>query len=54
MAIVMSLYDPQPEVWPSPQEVDRSLDNFNNLPELAQTKKILNQEHYFRTTIKKI
>lgn len=50
MAIVMSPYDPQPEVWPSPQEVHHTLHKFNNLPELDQKKKMLNQEDYLRST----
>ena len=41
-AIVYSPYDAQPEVWPSPIVVQRVLAQFKNMPEMEQSKKMVN------------
>ena len=41
-AIVYSPYDAQPEVWPSPIMVQRVLARFKNMPEMEQSKKMVN------------
>lgn len=45
-AIAYSPYHQQPEVWPSPSEVERVLAEFKSRPENDQTKKVLNQENF--------
>ena len=45
-AITYSPYHQQPEVWPSPGEVERVLAEFKSRPENDQTKKVLNQENF--------
>ncbi|KAJ9707498.1 hypothetical protein PVL29_002501 [Vitis rotundifolia] len=45
-AITYSPYHQQPEVWPSPSEVERVLAEFKSRPENDQTKKVLNQENF--------
>lgn len=45
-AITYSPYHQQPEVWPSPSEVERVLADFKSRPENDQTKKVLNQENF--------
>ncbi|XP_057430539.1 agamous-like MADS-box protein AGL80 [Lotus japonicus] len=52
-AIVYSPYDPQPEVWPSPLGVQRVLAKFRRMPELEQSKKMVNQESFLRQRIQK-
>ncbi|KAG4923443.1 Agamous-like MADS-box protein AGL80 [Glycine soja] len=52
-AIVYSPYDPQPEVWPSPMGVQRVLAKFRRMPELEQSKKMVNQESFLRQRIMK-
>ena len=52
-AIVYSPYDAQPEVWPSPIMVQRVLSQFKNMPEMEQSKKMVNQEHFLRQRIGK-
>ncbi|XP_027337523.1 agamous-like MADS-box protein AGL80 [Abrus precatorius] len=52
-AIVYSPYDPQPEVWPSPMGVQRVLAKFRRMPELEQSKKMVNQESFLRQRILK-
>ncbi|XP_020211538.1 agamous-like MADS-box protein AGL80 [Cajanus cajan] len=52
-AIVYSPYDPQPEVWPSPMGVQRVLSKFRRMPELEQSKKMVNQESFLRQRILK-
>ncbi|KAG4975091.1 agamous-like MADS-box protein AGL80 [Glycine soja] len=52
-AIVYSSYDPQPEVWPSPMGVQRVLSKFRRMPELEQSKKMVNQESFLRQRIMK-
>jgi hypothetical protein len=52
-AIIYSPYDPQPEVWPSPLGVQRVLSKFRKMPELEQSKKMVNQESFLRQRIQK-
>ncbi|KAK7309891.1 hypothetical protein RJT34_06985 [Clitoria ternatea] len=52
-AIVYSPYDPQPEVWPSPMGVQTVLAKFRRMPELEQSKKMVNQESFLRQRILK-
>ncbi|XP_061340353.1 agamous-like MADS-box protein AGL80 [Gastrolobium bilobum] len=52
-AIIYSPYDPQPEVWPSPLGVQRVLAKFRRMPELEQSKKMVNQESFMRQRILK-
>ncbi|XP_050225289.1 agamous-like MADS-box protein AGL80 [Mercurialis annua] len=47
-AIIYSPYDAQPEVWPSPIGVQRVLSQFKNMPEMEQSKKMVNQESFLR------
>ncbi|XP_027337505.1 agamous-like MADS-box protein AGL80 [Abrus precatorius] len=50
-AIIYTPNDPQPEVWPSEWEVHRVLSKFKRVPELEQSKKMLNQESFLRQRI---
>ncbi|KAF5203782.1 agamous-like MADS-box protein AGL80, partial [Thalictrum thalictroides] len=44
-AIIYGPEDPQPDVWPStPSEAHRVLTRFNSMPEMEQSKKMMNQE----------
>ncbi|XP_058752348.1 agamous-like MADS-box protein AGL80 [Vicia villosa] len=52
-AIIYSPYDPQPEVWPSPIGVQRVLSKFRRMPELEQSKKMVNQESFLKQRIQK-
>ncbi|CAL5213104.1 unnamed protein product [Lathyrus oleraceus] len=52
-AIIYSPYDPQPEVWPSQPGVQRVLNKFRRMPELEQSKKMVNQESFLRQRIEK-
>ncbi|KAL5077077.1 hypothetical protein RYX36_016061 [Vicia faba] len=52
-AIIFGENDPQPEVWPSPEGVQNVLSRFNGLPELEQSKKMLNQESFLKQRIQK-
>ncbi|XP_054817508.1 agamous-like MADS-box protein AGL80 [Prosopis cineraria] len=52
-AIVYSPYDSQPEVWPSPFGVQRVLSKFRRMPELEQSKKMVNQEGFLKQRIMK-
>ncbi|OIV90877.1 hypothetical protein TanjilG_15610 [Lupinus angustifolius] len=52
-AIVYSPYEQQPEVWPSPWGVQRVLSKFRNMPELEQSKKMVNQEIFLKQRILK-
>ncbi|XP_050224731.1 agamous-like MADS-box protein AGL80 [Mercurialis annua] len=47
-AIIYSPYDAHPEVWPSPIGVQRVLSQFKNMPEMEQSKKMVNQESFLR------
>ncbi|KAH7571241.1 hypothetical protein JRO89_XS04G0005100 [Xanthoceras sorbifolium] len=52
-AIVFSPYDSQPEVWPSNLGVQRVLSNFKKMPEMEQSKKMVNQDSFLRQRIVK-
>jgi hypothetical protein len=52
-AIIYSPYDSQPEVWPSPLGVQRVLSKFKTMPEMEQSKKMVNQESFLRQRITK-
>ncbi|CAK8577426.1 unnamed protein product [Lathyrus sativus] len=52
-AIIYSPYDPQPEVWPSQPGVHRVLNKFRRMPELEQSKKMVNQESFLKQRIEK-
>lgn len=52
-AILYSPYDSQPEVWPSPLGVQRVLAHFKKMPEMEQSKKMVNQESFLRQRIAK-
>lgn len=45
-AIIYSPNEPQPEVWPSAAEAARLLSRFRALPEMEQSKKMMNQETF--------
>ncbi|KAI4307677.1 hypothetical protein L6164_030840 [Bauhinia variegata] len=53
-AIVYSPYDPQPEVWPSEMGAQRVLARFRRMPELEQSKKMVNQESFLKQRIFKV
>ncbi|KAK7305526.1 hypothetical protein VNO77_43432 [Canavalia gladiata] len=50
-AIIYSPNDPQPEVWPNEWGVHNVLSKFKRVPELEQSKKMLNQESFLRQRI---
>ncbi|WJX35819.1 hypothetical protein P8452_23765 [Trifolium repens] len=52
-AIIYGQNDAQPEIWPSPVGVHTVLSRFRGLPEMEQTKKMLNQESFLREKIQK-
>jgi hypothetical protein len=52
-AIIYSPYDSEPQVWPSPLGVQRALARFKEIPELEQSKKMVNQESFLRQRIAK-
>ncbi|KAJ9180390.1 hypothetical protein P3X46_008642 [Hevea brasiliensis] len=52
-AIIYSPYDSLPEVWPSPLGVQRVLAQFKNMPEMDQSKKMVNQDSFLRQRIAK-
>ena len=52
-AIIYSPYDSQPEIWPSPMGVHRVLAQFKTMPEMEQSKKMVNQESFLRQRINK-
>ena len=52
-AIIFSPYDSQPEVWPSPLGVQRVLSQFKKMPEMEQSKKMVNQDSFLRQRIAK-
>lgn len=52
-AIIYSPYDAQPEVWPNAAGVHRVLTQFQKMPEMEQSKKMLNQESFIRQRIAK-
>ncbi|XP_022931692.1 agamous-like MADS-box protein AGL80 [Cucurbita moschata] len=52
-AIVFSPYDSPPELWPSVLGVQRVLSQFKNMPEMEQSKKMVNQDTFLRQRIAK-
>ncbi|KAL2227649.1 agamous-like MADS-box protein AGL80 [Sesamum indicum] len=52
-AVVYSPYDSQPEVWPDGRGAHRVLAQFKRMPEMEQSKKMVNQESFIRHRISK-
>ncbi|KAK3025026.1 hypothetical protein RJ639_043304 [Escallonia herrerae] len=52
-AIIYSPYESQPEVWPNTLGVQRVLAQFKRMPEMEQSKKMVNQESFIRQRIAK-
>ncbi|GAV83392.1 SRF-TF domain-containing protein [Cephalotus follicularis] len=52
-AIIYSPYDAQPEVWPSPLGAQHVLSQFKKMPEMEQSKKMVNQESFLGQRIAK-
>lgn len=52
-AIIYSPYESQPEVWPGTLGVQRVLGQFKRMPEMEQSKKMVNQESFIRQRITK-
>lgn len=52
-AIIFSPFSAQPELWPSAVGVQRVLAHFRTMPEMEQTKKMVNQESFLRHRIAK-
>ena len=53
-AIIYSPYDSQPDVWPTPSDAHHVLTRFKSLPEMEQSKKMMNQEGFLRQRITKL
>ncbi|KAI0518879.1 hypothetical protein KFK09_006316 [Dendrobium nobile] len=52
--IIYAPSDAQPEVWPSPHEANKVLAKLRRLPEMEQSKKMMNQEGFMRHRIGKL
>lgn len=52
-AIVYGPYEPQPEIWPSPWGVQNVLSKFSMMPEMEQSKKMMNQETFMNQRVMK-
>ncbi|XP_061356948.1 agamous-like MADS-box protein AGL80 [Gastrolobium bilobum] len=52
-AIIYDPNDPKPEVWPSPCGVQSVVSRFRRMPEVEQSKKMLNHESFLRQRIQK-
>lgn len=52
-AIVYSPYESQPDVWPDARGAHRVLAQFKRMPEMEQSKKMVNQESFIRHRISK-
>ncbi|KAI3728818.1 hypothetical protein L6452_17462 [Arctium lappa] len=52
-AIMYSEYDPEVQVWPNNIGVQYVLDQFMTVPEVEQSKKMVNQDSYIRKRISK-
>ncbi|XP_033512375.1 agamous-like MADS-box protein AGL80 [Nicotiana tomentosiformis] len=52
-AIFYSPYENQPEVWPNTMGAQRVLAEFKRMPEMEQSKKMVNQESFIRQRIAK-
>ncbi|KAF9595205.1 hypothetical protein IFM89_037791 [Coptis chinensis] len=53
-AIIYGPYDPEPDVWPSSSEAHRVLMRFKSMPEMEQSKKMMNQEGFLGQRIVKV
>ncbi|XP_021912470.1 agamous-like MADS-box protein AGL80 [Carica papaya] len=51
--IIYSPYDSQPDVWPSPLGAQNVLADFKRMPEMEQSKKMVNQESFLYQRITK-
>ncbi|XP_065854607.1 agamous-like MADS-box protein AGL80 [Euphorbia lathyris] len=52
-AIIYSPYDSRPEVWPSEYGVHEVVSHLRRMPEMEQSKKMLNQQSFLRQRINK-
>ncbi|KAM7273367.1 hypothetical protein ACFE04_028031 [Oxalis oulophora] len=52
-AVLKSPYDIQPEIWPSISKAQRVVSQFRNMPEIDQSKKMMNQESFIGQRITK-
>ncbi|KAL1547807.1 agamous-like MADS-box protein AGL80 [Salvia divinorum] len=52
-AIVYSPYEAQPDVWPDQRGAARVVAQFKRMPEMEQSKKMVNQESFIRSRIAK-
>ena len=52
-AIVYSPYESEPEVWPGPVGVQLVISRFKRMPEMEQSKKMVNQEGFIKHRIAK-
>ncbi|VFQ60639.1 unnamed protein product [Cuscuta campestris] len=52
-AIIYSPYENQPEVWPNTAGAQRVVAQFKRMPEMEQSKKMVNQESFIRQRIAK-
>ncbi|XP_038891516.1 agamous-like MADS-box protein AGL80 [Benincasa hispida] len=52
-AIIFGPYDSQPELWPSSSGVEHILSRFKKMPEMEQSKNMVNQEKFLRQRIAK-
>ncbi|CAH9081733.1 unnamed protein product [Cuscuta epithymum] len=52
-AIIYSPYENQPEVWPNTAGAQRVVAQFKRMPEMEQSKKMMNQESFIRQRIAK-
>ncbi|KAL1569881.1 agamous-like MADS-box protein AGL80 [Salvia divinorum] len=52
-AIVYSPYESQPDVWPDARGAGRVLAQFKRMPEMEQSKKMVDQESFIRNRIAK-
>ncbi|KAI0511591.1 hypothetical protein KFK09_012221 [Dendrobium nobile] len=53
-AVLYSPNEPQPEVWPSAPEATGILSRFRAMPEMEQSKKMMNQESFFSQRVAKL
>ncbi|XP_076891543.1 agamous-like MADS-box protein AGL80 [Bidens hawaiensis] len=53
-AIMYSPYEAQPEVWPNNSDAQRVLQQFKRMPEMQQSKKMVNQESFIKQRIAKV
>ncbi|KAL0919058.1 hypothetical protein M5K25_011126 [Dendrobium thyrsiflorum] len=53
-AILYSPNEPQPEVWPSAPEATGILSRFRAMPEMEQSKKMMNQESFLSQRVTKL